>query len=156
MQALASFGGVRGRLTLRGDRAGVRVIDSFAHHPVEIRADIEAARVIAGDAGQVMAVYQPRGYGRTLAYAAPMAAELAAADLVVLLDIHAGAWEPDPGVTSQLIANAGAGQVASPGDAVSLVTEAACPGDVVLVMGSGSLAEQVCAALGGVLQAASS
>jgi hypothetical protein len=56
----------------------------------------------------------------------------------------------------RFIADAGVGQVASPGDAVSLVTEAACPGDVVLVMGSGSLAEQVCAALGGVLQAASS
>jgi len=58
------------------------------------------------------------------------------------------------GASSQLIADAGAGQVASPGEAVSLVTEAARSGDVVMVMGSGPLAEQVCAALGGVLQAA--
>jgi UDP-N-acetylmuramate--alanine ligase len=156
VQALVGFGGVRGRLTLRGDQAGVRVIDSFAHHPVEIQADIEAARAVAGDAGQVIAVYQPRGYGRTLAYAAPMATELAAADLVVLLDIHAPAWEPNPGVTSQLIADAGTGQVTSPGDAVSLITQAARPGDIVLIMGSGSLAEQVCDALDGALQAAHS
>jgi UDP-N-acetylmuramate--alanine ligase len=156
VQSLGSFRGVRGRLTLRADQAGVRVIDSFAHHPVEIRADIEAARVIAGDAGQVIAVYQPRGYARTRSYAAPMAAELAAADLVVLLDIHAPAWEPNTGVSSQLIADAGTGQVASAGDAVSLAAEAARPGDVVLIIGSGPLAEQVCAALGGVLQAARS
>lgn len=156
VHALGSFGGVRGRLTLRTDRAGVFVIDSFAHHPVEIAADLAAARVIAGDDGQVLAVYQPRGYGRTLAYAAPVASELAAADLVVLLDIHAPAWEPNTGVTSQFIADAGAGQVASPGDAVTMVTEAARHGDVVLVMGSGPLAEQVCAALGGDLLTARS
>jgi UDP-N-acetylmuramate--alanine ligase len=155
VRALGDYQGVRGRLTLRGERDGVRVIDSFAHHPVEIAADIEAARVIAGDAGQVIAVYQPRGYARTLAYAAPMAAELAAADTVVLLDIHVGAWEPNPaGASSQLIADAGAGRVASPNDAVRLVSGAARSGDVVLVMGSGSLAGQVCDALGGVLQAA--
>ncbi len=153
VQALGSFGGVRGRLTLRGDQSGVRVLDSFAHHPAEIQADIEAARAIIGDAGQVIAVYQPRGYERTLAYAARMAAELAAADLVVLLDIHAPAWEPNPGVTSQLIADTGTGQVTSPGDAVSLITQAARPGDIVLIMGSGSLAEQVCGALDSALQA---
>ena len=156
VQALGSFGGVCGRLTLRGDQGGVRVIDSFAHHPAEIKADLEAARVIAGDARQVIAVCQPRGYGRTLAYAAPMAAELAAADLVALLDICAPAWEPNPGASSQLIADAGAGQVTSPAGAVCLVVQAARPGDVVLIMGSGPLADQVCRALGGVLEAARS
>jgi UDP-N-acetylmuramate--alanine ligase len=153
VQALGGYQGVRGRLTLRADQAGVKVLDSFAHHPVEIAADIEAARLIAGDVGKVLAVYQPRGYTRTLAYAAPMAAELAAADLLVLLDIHAPTWEPNPGASSSLITDAGNGQLASPPAAVSLVTEAARPGDVVLVMGSGALAEQVCATLGGVLQA---
>jgi UDP-N-acetylmuramate--alanine ligase len=154
VRALGGYQGVRGRLTLRADQAGVRVLDSFAHHPVEIAADIEAARVIAGDAGRILAVYQPRGYARTLAYAGAMAAALTAADFTVLLDIHAPAWEPNPGASSSLIADAGTGRLASPAAAVSLVTEAARPGDVVLVMGSGPLAEQVCASLGGVLQAA--
>jgi UDP-N-acetylmuramate--alanine ligase len=143
VQALAGFGGVRGRLTLRGDRAGVRVLDSFAHHPVEIAADIEAARVIAGDAGRVLVVYQPRGHARTLSYADAMAAELAAADIVVLLDICGGAGTEIPGVSSQLIADAGVGQVATPIDAASMIAEAGRPGDVVLIMGSGLTAEQV-------------
>jgi UDP-N-acetylmuramate--alanine ligase len=154
VQALGSFGGVRGRLTLRGDRAGVRVLDSFAHHPVEIAADIEAARVIAGDAGRVLAVYQPRGYARTLSYAGVMAAELGAADLVLLLDIHASAGTPIPGVSSQLIADAGAGQVAGPGDAAALIAGAARPGDVVLIMGSGTVASQVACSVLGIPQAA--
>jgi UDP-N-acetylmuramate--alanine ligase len=147
VRALSCYQGVRGRLTLRGDHAGVKVLGSFAHHPVEIAADIEAARAIAGGTGQVLVVYQPRGYARTLSYAGAMAAELAAADFTVLLDICGGAGTKIPGVTSELIADAGVGQVASPGDAAALITGAARSGDVVLVMGSGPSAEQVCAAL---------
>ena len=123
------------------------MLDSFAHHPVEIAADIEAARVIAGDACRVLVVYQPRGHARTLSYADAAPAELAAADLVVLLDVCGGAGTEIPGVSSQLIADAGAGQVAAPGDAASMIAEAARlaarPGDVVLIMGSGPHAEQV-------------
>jgi UDP-N-acetylmuramate--alanine ligase len=147
VRALGGYQGVRGRLTLRGDQAGVRVLASFAHHPVEIAADIEAARVIAGDVGKVLVVYQPCGYTRTLSYAGAMAAELAAADFTVLLDICGVTGTEIPGVTSQLIADAGAGPVTSPGDAAARVTGATRPGDVVLVMGSGPSAEQVCAAL---------
>ena len=149
VQAISGFAGVRGRLTQRGHQNGVRVIDSFAHHPLEIRADITAARDIARTGGQVIVVYQPRGYNRTRQYAVPMAAELAAADLVLLLDICAPAWEPMPGsgVSSQLIADDGTGEVVSPQDAVSRVASAARPGDIVLVMGSGPVAGQVCAAL---------
>jgi UDP-N-acetylmuramate--alanine ligase len=132
VRALGGYQGVRGRLTLRGTEAGVRVLDSFAHHPVEIAADIEAARVIAGGAGRVLVVYQPCGYTRTLAYAGAMAAELAAADFTVLLDICGVAGTKIPGVTSQLITDAGAGQVATPGDGAALVTRAARSGDVVL------------------------
>lgn len=154
VQALGSFGGVRGRLTLLGDRGGVRVLDSFAHHPVEIAADIEAARMTAGGAGRVLVVYQPRGYARTLSYAGAMAAELAEADLVVLLDICAIAGTEIPGVSSSLIADAGAGQVASPAGAASLLTRAARPGDVVLIMGSGPHAERVACAVLDVPQAA--
>jgi UDP-N-acetylmuramate-alanine ligase len=80
-----------------------------------------------------------------------MAAALKAADVTVLLGIHASAGQPVPGVSSQLIADAGTGQVAGPGDVPSIVTAAARPGDVVLVMGTGGdlapLAGQVCAAL---------
>jgi hypothetical protein len=50
-------------------------------------------------------------------------------------------------VTSQVIADAGTGQVVSPGEAVQLVTATARPCDVVLVMGSGPLSGQVCEAL---------
>ena len=60
--ALGSYRGIRGRLTVRGDAAsGVLVLDSYAHHPTAIAADLEAARTLAGD-GQVITVFQPCGY----------------------------------------------------------------------------------------------
>lgn len=155
-RALGSYPGVAGRLTLRGEASGVRVLDSYAHHPAEIRADLQAARSIAGDENQVIAVYQPRGYDRVQAQASEMALELKSADLAVLLDIYASVGEPIPGVSARLIADAGGGELTSPGDAVRLVTETVTPGDVVLIMGSGplaALAEQVCAAVGAELAA---
>lgn len=148
--ALGSYPGISGRLTLRGRTAGVRVLDSYAHQPAEIRADLMAARTIAGDEGQVIAVYQPRGYARVQAYAAEMGQELKAADAALILPVYASVGQPIPGVNSDLIAAAGTGEAVSPADAVRLVAETAVPGDVVLIMGSGPLAalgEQVCAAL---------
>jgi UDP-N-acetylmuramate--alanine ligase len=148
--ALGSYPGISGRLTSRGRSAGVQVLDSYAHHPAEIRADLLAARTIAGDEGQVIAVYQPRGYARVKAYAAEMGQELKAADTALILPVYASVGQPIPGVNSDLIAAAGTGEVTSPAAAVRLVAETAGPGDVVLIMGSGPLAalgEQVCAAL---------
>jgi hypothetical protein len=46
----------------------------------------------------------------------------------VLLDIHAHPWGPNPGESSSLIADAGAGELAGPATAVSLVAEAVRPG----------------------------
>ncbi|MFD0358219.1 glutamate ligase domain-containing protein [Streptomyces sp. NPDC127110] len=40
---LSGFAGVRRRMQLLGTVAGVRVVDSFAHHPAAIAADIAAA-----------------------------------------------------------------------------------------------------------------
>ena len=136
--ALGSYRGIRGRLTVRGEAAsGVLVLDSYAHHPAAIAADLEAARTLACD-GQVITVFQPCGYTRTAAMAPAMAIALKGADMAVVLDIHASVGPPVPGVTSSLITDAGTGQLASPSEAVKQVTAAADPSDVVLVMGTGT------------------
>ncbi len=65
-QALASFANVRRRLELRGDVAGVRVYDDFAHHPTAMRATLEGLRrkLDQPAAGQpeprILAVFEPR------------------------------------------------------------------------------------------------
>ena len=60
----ARFSGVRRRFTKVGsvalDGGAVTIIDDYAHHPVEIRAVLSAAReAVAGTSGRVIAVAQP-------------------------------------------------------------------------------------------------
>ena len=58
----ARFGGVRRRFTRVGEVAGATVIDDYAHHPVEIRAVLAAAR--EASRGRVIAVVQPHRFTR--------------------------------------------------------------------------------------------
>ncbi len=59
--ALAGYRGARRRMELKGKADGVRVLDSYAHHPTELAADLRAARdiVAAGSAEGVRAERLP-------------------------------------------------------------------------------------------------
>src|SRR5690625_4019679 len=56
-RALETFDGVKRRFTKTGEAGGITVIDDYAHHPVEIRAVLRAAR--QATQGRVIAVVQP-------------------------------------------------------------------------------------------------
>ncbi len=61
------FPGVARRLELKGERAGARIYDDYAHHPTEVAATLEAAREL--DRGRLIAAFQPHLYSRTKALA---------------------------------------------------------------------------------------
>lgn len=144
--ALASYTGVKRRLQLKGVEAGVQVIDSYAHHPTEISADLEAIRGGAGQ-GRVLVVFQPHLYSRTQELGTEMGEALTLADASVVLDIYPAREDPIPGVTSALIidaaARAGADVTAEHDmDAVAeRVAGMARPGDLVLTMGAGDVTD---------------
>lgn len=141
---LAGFTGTGRRMELKGEAGGVRVYDSYAHHPVEIRGDLEAARALAGD-GRVVAVFQPHLVSRTRIFGTAMGEELGAADEVVVLDVYVAREEPDPSVTGRLVADA----VPLPGDRVAYagdlgaaareLADRARPGDLVITLGAGDV-----------------
>ena len=89
----------------KGEAGGVRVYDSYAHHPVEIAGDLQAARALAGD-GRLVVCYQPHLVSRTRIFGAAMGAALGAADEVVVLDVYVAREDPDPEVTGRLVADA--------------------------------------------------
>ncbi len=145
---LASYTGVRRRFEFKGAAAGVRIYDDYAHHPTEVAAQLRAARAIvappgAPDAGRLVVVFQPHLYSRTRMFAAEFAAALAAADLVVLLDVYAAREDPVPGVTGALIADAvrGADVRYHPdrGSTAEFVAGVLRAGDVVVTMGAGDV-----------------
>jgi UDP-N-acetylmuramate--alanine ligase len=151
---LAAYRGARRRMEPKGEAGGVLVLDSYAHHPTELAADLRAAREVRGD-GRVIAVFQPHLYSRTRIFAAEFGAALGLADEVIVLDVYAAREDPEPGVTGGLVAGAvpGGRAVFSPdrGSVPALVADIARPGDLVLTMGAGdvtALGPSIVAALG--------
>jgi UDP-N-acetylmuramate--alanine ligase len=154
--AIAGYRGTRRRMELKGEAGGVRVLDSYAHHPTELAADLRAAReIVTGKRARVIAVFQPHLYSRTRIFAAEFGAALGLADEVVVLEVYAAREDPEPGVTGALIADAVPGGRAhfAPDRAqvAPLISRIARPGDLVLTMGAGdvtALGPQLVEALG--------
>src|SRR5437763_8008214 len=143
--AIAGYRGAQRRLELKGEARGVRVLDSYAHHPTELAADLRAARDITADAGKgrVIAIFQPHLFSRTRIFAAEFGAALGLADEAIVLDVYAAREDPEPGVSGQLIADAvpgGRARFAPDADRAAAVVDAlAEPGDLVLTMGAGDI-----------------
>jgi UDP-N-acetylmuramate--alanine ligase len=152
--ALAGYRGARRRMELKGQADGVRVFDSYAHHPTELAADLRAARDIA-DSGRVIAIFQPHLYSRTRIFADDFGAALGLADEAIVLDVYAAREDPEPGVTGRLVADAVPGGRAlflpDRTQVAPVIARTAEPGDVVLTMGAGdvtALGPQLVEALG--------
>jgi UDP-N-acetylmuramate: L-alanyl-gamma-D-glutamyl-meso-diaminopimelate ligase len=58
-EAVSNFAGVRRRQELKGEKAGVLVLDDFAHHPTAVEKTIGAVREKYG-ARRLIAVFEPR------------------------------------------------------------------------------------------------
>ncbi|GGY74790.1 UDP-N-acetylmuramate--L-alanine ligase [Streptomyces omiyaensis] len=145
-QALTAYTGVGRRLQLKGEAAGVQVIDSYAHHPTEMTADLEAMRGAAGGA-RLLVVFQPHLFSRTQELGKEMGDALALADASVVLDIYPAREDPIPGITSELIldaARAAGADVTAVHDKTEVpaaIEGMARPGDFVLTMGAGDVTD---------------
>jgi UDP-N-acetylmuramate--alanine ligase len=143
---LAEFVGSGRRMEFRGEQAGVRVYDSYAHHPTEIAADLQAARGLAGD-GRLVVCFQPHLFSRTRIFGAEMGRALGAADEVVVMDVYPARELPEPGVDGSLVS--GAVPLAREhvsfepvwSRAAEATADKAGPGDLVLTLGAGDVTE---------------
>ena len=132
-------------MELKGQAGGVRVYDSYAHHPNEIAGDLQAARSLAGE-GRVVVAFQPHMVSRTRIFGHDMGVALGAADEVVVMDIYVAREDPEPGVSGALVADAvpldaGARRLRAVlvGDRRRTSSTAPVPGDVVLTLGAGDV-----------------
>ncbi len=98
-RAIVEFRGAGRRLEPVGEAGGVAVLDSYAHHPAELAADLAAMR----NGGRVLALFQPHLYSRTLHLAHEFAVALAGADAVCVTDVYPAREQPIPGVSGLLI-----------------------------------------------------
>ena len=141
--AIVDFRGAGRRLEPKGEAGGVTVLDSYAHHPAELAADLAAVR----NGARLLVLFQPHLYSRTQYLAHGFAEALAAADAVCVTDIYPAREDPLPGVTGRLIVDELArtrpgmriGWAPSLDEAASLVAGWARPGDTVLTLGAGDV-----------------
>lgn len=99
--ALSKFGGVRRRFTPVGEWNGVRIIDDYGHHPVEIAAVLRAARDVQGREKRVIAVVQPHRYTRLRDLFEQFATCFNDADEVIVAPVYAAGEAPIEGITHE-------------------------------------------------------
>jgi UDP-N-acetylmuramate--alanine ligase len=163
LEGLAAFPGTHRRFEAVGEAAGVEVVDDYAHNPDKVAAVVRAGRSVVSEGAadgqgtgdesagapsrRLVVAFQPHLYSRTQTFAAQFAAGLAAADVVVMLDVYGAREEPLPGVDGALVADLVAGQpdppevhylpdlASAPGELAALLR----PGDLLLTVGAGDV-----------------
>jgi UDP-N-acetylmuramate--alanine ligase len=142
--ALADFTGVDRRFQVRGEAGGITVVDDYAHHPVELKATLNAAK--DGFGRRVIAVFQPHRYSRTQALLGEFSTAFYQADRLFVTEIYPAGEAPIPGVSGRQIADGVAGHghrhvtyVADKSELAKAVLDQVAPGDMVLTLGAGDV-----------------
>ena len=143
-EGLEHFRGVDRRFQVKAEWNGITVIDDYGHHPAEIRAVMEAARLRG--ARRLRAIFQPHRYTRTKFLMDDFAKCFDGCERVYVLDIYPASEPPIPGITSQRLVERmrelgfdRARYAASEQDVIQEVLAEAQPGDLILTVGAGSV-----------------
>ncbi len=144
-----SFSGVRRRFTKVGsvevEGGAVSIIDDYAHHPVEIRAVLGAAREAVPD-GRVIAVAQPHRYTRLNDLMDDFQTCFNEADVVLVTPVYEAGEDPIDGVDSDALVaglksrgHRSARTVADHSDLAATLAEEIAAGDIVVCLGAGDI-----------------
>lgn len=140
----SNFGGVRRRFTRVGQVAGATVIDDYAHHPVEIRAVLSAAREAA--ANRVIAVVQPHRYTRLGDLMDEFQSAFNDADMVFAAPVYPAGEQPIEGVDSGVLVaglkargHRSALEIAGLQELAGTLAEIIAPGDMIVCLGAGDI-----------------
>ncbi|WP_374654583.1 UDP-N-acetylmuramate--L-alanine ligase [Phenylobacterium sp.] len=143
-KGLAGFGGVKRRFTTTGVANGVRIIDDYGHHPVEIASVLKAARAVTQ--GKVIAVVQPHRYTRLRDLFDEFCGCFNDADTVIVADVYTAGESPIPGADRDGLVDGlrrfghrRALSLGSPAELANLIYQEAASGDLVVCLGAGDI-----------------
>jgi UDP-N-acetylmuramate--alanine ligase len=146
-RALAGFNGVGrrfqsyGDVRLNGATGTFALVDDYGHHPAEIEATLEAARV-AFPGRRLVLAFQPHRYTRTRDLFEDFVRVLRRADVLLLADVYAAGEAPIAAADGRALAQAIGGTPVFVADIAAMadtIRKTARGGDVVLTMGAGSI-----------------
>ncbi len=144
LHALKGFKGVNRRFTRVGEVGGVTVIDDYAHHPVEIKAVLSAAKQATD--GRVIAVHQPHRYSRLHDLFDDFCGCFNDADMVAISDVYAAGEDPIEGANRDALV---AGLIAAGHKHAHAISDETAfrefvktktePGDLLICLGAGTI-----------------
>jgi UDP-N-acetylmuramate--alanine ligase len=144
--ALKTFRGVKRRFTWVGEHNGVKVVDDYAHHPVEIQRVLEAGKIAA--TGRVIAVMQPHRYSRLNELFKDFSTCFTDADKVYVTPVYAAGEQAIAGIDHNHLVEAiklsgveDVTAIESFDDLVQKLSEVSEPGDIVICLGAGSITQ---------------
>ncbi|MCY7271060.1 MAG: UDP-N-acetylmuramate--L-alanine ligase [Sphingomonas bacterium] len=143
-KGFVKFGGVKRRFSKVGEVDGATIIDDYAHHPVEIRAVLSAAR--EAGTGRVIAVVQPHRYSRLRDLMVDFQNAFNDADIVYVAPVYPAGEQPIEGIDAHALADGlrhhGHRMVKPVDNAADLagnLRDVAAEGDIVVCMGAGDI-----------------
>ncbi|HVG57785.1 MAG TPA: UDP-N-acetylmuramate--L-alanine ligase [Hyalangium sp.] len=144
--ALAEFGGVQRRFTVRGEVNGITVVDDYGHHPTEVLATLAGARRAFGR--RLVVAFQPHRYTRTHDLKKEFTTSFNDADLLFVSSVYAAGEEPIPGATGEALAEAirahghrDVTYVDKRADLPAAIAPRLREGDIVLTLGAGDITQ---------------
>ena len=145
IHGLGAFAGVGRRFEHKGTKNGVLVVDDYGHHPTEIAATLETARLCYPNKRLVVA-FQPHRFTRTQALFGDFSKVFADVDQLLLTEIYPASESPIPGVSGQSLAQAIRQVTSTPvrffenfAQMQDALGEILHEGDLFLTMGAGSI-----------------
>ena len=143
-KGLKFFHGADRRFQVKTEVDGITIIDDYGHHPTEIRATLEAARLRG--ARRIRAIFQPHRYTRTKFLMDEFAQCFGLCDRTYVLDIYPASEPPIPGITSQRLVErmaklgySRARYASSESGVIEEILADIRPGDLVLTIGAGTV-----------------
>ena len=142
---LEAFKGVDRRFSVRGEVKGILVVDDYGHHPTEIRATLQGARM--GYPGRrLIAVFQPHRYSRTRELLDDFGRAFHDADFVFVLPVFSAGEDPIEGIDSERVLTSIRGQGHRKAELLLSLDEAALQlshflksGDLLVIFGAGDV-----------------
>jgi UDP-N-acetylmuramate--alanine ligase len=142
--ALATFSGVDRRFQVRAVEHGITVIDDYGHHPTEIRATLDGARVCGFK--RIHVLFQPHRFTRTFHLMDEFGSAFNQADTVFVMDIYAASEKAIEGVTAEALVDRirqfghrGVEYVGTIERGVDALLAIAQDGDLVMTLGAGNV-----------------
>ena len=144
-EALSGFRNVRRRLELRGEVAGIRVYDDFAHHPTAVRETLKAIRAQFPDR-RIWAVFEPRSQtSRRSLFEQDFSAALGLADVAIVAPVHrAKGLDPTEVLSPERVVRALEGRggrahtFGTTDEILQFLAAEAADGDQVVIMSNGA------------------